>query len=163
GSPLPYLWENYGFFPTKKHWKDKSHYQQIKQDLLKFFALDDTRESIAIPPLGCGLGGLDPVTYIPKLVGDCYFLSTIFHKHVELPDLPQKHRFQRSWQSVTYYQQSFISMLSSLSLHSTGRRFMVHLSVDIEATGPFPSFYSMISLGAVFVDDMSKHFYRPLD
>ena|SRR5690606_1843967 len=83
GSPLPYLWENYGFFPTKKHWKDKSHYQQIKQDLLKFFALDDTIESIAIPPLGCGLGGLDPVTYIPKLVGDCYFLSTIFHKHVE--------------------------------------------------------------------------------
>lgn len=48
-------------FPTKRHWRGKSRMADIEAGLL---ALTDTiREydiqSIAIPPLGCGLGGLD--------------------------------------------------------------------------------------------------------
>lgn len=82
GSPLPGIWNNYGFFPTKKHWKDKSDYRQIKRDL-SFYIGVDTIQSIAVPPLGCGLGGLEPNEYIPKLVWDCYTLSTTFNKHVE--------------------------------------------------------------------------------
>ncbi|EKD28588.1 MAG: hypothetical protein ACD_79C00270G0007 [uncultured bacterium] len=48
-------------FPTKRHWKEKSHFEDIKSGLIDLanviekFAI----KSITIPPLGCGLGGLD--------------------------------------------------------------------------------------------------------
>jgi len=48
-------------FPTKRHWKDQSRIEDIENGLVDLVAtikkLDI--ESIAIPPLGCGLGGLD--------------------------------------------------------------------------------------------------------
>lgn len=48
-------------FPTKHHWKDKSQLKDIKlglQDLRKVIAQENI-DTIAIPQLGCGLGGLD--------------------------------------------------------------------------------------------------------
>jgi O-acetyl-ADP-ribose deacetylase (regulator of RNase III) len=48
-------------FPTKRHWKGNSRYEDIEAGLKALIA--DIRrlgiKSIAIPPLGCGLGGLD--------------------------------------------------------------------------------------------------------
>lgn len=48
-------------FPTKKHWKDKSKLEYIKEGLDKF--VDNYErlniKSIAFPKIGCGLGGLD--------------------------------------------------------------------------------------------------------
>jgi O-acetyl-ADP-ribose deacetylase (regulator of RNase III) len=48
-------------FPTKRHWKGKSHYEYIETGLKAL--VDEVRlqgiHSVAIPPLGCGLGGLD--------------------------------------------------------------------------------------------------------
>ncbi|MGO9166354.1 MAG: hypothetical protein ACLP56_05730, partial [Candidatus Sulfotelmatobacter sp.] len=38
----------------------------------------------------------------------------------------------------------------------------VYISVDIEAAGPVPSTFSMLSLGAVVVDDPKKTFYVEL-
>ena len=48
-------------FPTKKHWKNKSDLEFIKIGLeeLKVAIKDFNIKSIAIPKLGCGLGGLD--------------------------------------------------------------------------------------------------------
>jgi O-acetyl-ADP-ribose deacetylase (regulator of RNase III) len=48
-------------FPTKRHWKENSRIEDIE---LGLSALAETVEqfqlkSIAIPPLGCGLGGLN--------------------------------------------------------------------------------------------------------
>lgn len=58
-------------FPTKNHWKDQSNLQEI-EGMLEFqfnelhmthFNLDDASgfgvQTVAIPPLGAGLGGLD--------------------------------------------------------------------------------------------------------
>lgn len=48
-------------FPTKRHWRDKSHIEDIESglaDLVKVIRNKGIR-SITIPPLGCGLGGLD--------------------------------------------------------------------------------------------------------
>jgi len=48
-------------FPTKRHWKGRSRYEDIAaglEDLVKEVRQRNIR-SIAIPPLGCGLGGLD--------------------------------------------------------------------------------------------------------
>jgi O-acetyl-ADP-ribose deacetylase (regulator of RNase III) len=48
-------------FPTKRHWRGKSLYEDIESGLKAL--VEDVRRlgirSIAIPPLGCGLGGLD--------------------------------------------------------------------------------------------------------
>ena len=48
-------------FPTKRHWKGGSRYEDIEAGLAAL--VEDVRRlgirSIAIPPLGCGLGGLD--------------------------------------------------------------------------------------------------------
>lgn len=48
-------------FPTKRHWKSKSNLEDIKLGLfdLVTFVQQQKIRSIAIPPLGCGLGGLD--------------------------------------------------------------------------------------------------------
>lgn len=48
-------------FPTKRHWRGRSRYEDIDAGL-RALAEDACRldiRSIAIPPLGCGLGGLD--------------------------------------------------------------------------------------------------------
>lgn len=50
------------FFPTKKHWKDQSEYAYIERglDSLKYCCQDIPKNSIiAIPQIGCGLGGLE--------------------------------------------------------------------------------------------------------
>ena len=48
-------------FPTKKHWRNKSDLEFIKIGLeeLKVAINDFNIKSIALPKLGCGLGGLD--------------------------------------------------------------------------------------------------------
>lgn len=48
-------------FPTKRHWKDKSRIEDIKAGLNAL--VEEVRKrnirSLAVPPLGCGLGGLE--------------------------------------------------------------------------------------------------------
>ena len=48
-------------FPTKRHWRGKSRYEDIEAGL-RALVSEVKRlgiQSIAVPPLGCGLGGLD--------------------------------------------------------------------------------------------------------
>jgi O-acetyl-ADP-ribose deacetylase (regulator of RNase III) len=47
-------------FPTKRHWKDKSKIEDIEDGLQDLIEVVKNREiqSIAVPRLGCGLGGL---------------------------------------------------------------------------------------------------------
>jgi len=48
-------------FPTKRHWRDKARLDDIQaglKDLIQIIKERNIR-SIAIPPLGCGFGGLD--------------------------------------------------------------------------------------------------------
>jgi O-acetyl-ADP-ribose deacetylase (regulator of RNase III) len=57
-------------FPTKRHWKGKSKIEDIDAGLLAL--IEEVRSrgitSIAVPPLGCGLGGLDWNTVRPKIM-----------------------------------------------------------------------------------------------
>jgi O-acetyl-ADP-ribose deacetylase (regulator of RNase III) len=56
-------------FPTKRHWRGKSRLEDIEAGLLALVA--DVRRlgitSIAIPPLGYGLGGLDWADIRPRI------------------------------------------------------------------------------------------------
>jgi O-acetyl-ADP-ribose deacetylase (regulator of RNase III) len=48
-------------FPTKKHWKGKSKMEDIESGLKALIQVvkKEHIKSIAVPPLGCGNGGLD--------------------------------------------------------------------------------------------------------
>src|SRR5689334_18183630 len=48
-------------FPTKRHWRGKSRIQDIENGLTDLIAVlrEKRVRSVAIPPLGSGLGGLD--------------------------------------------------------------------------------------------------------
>ena len=46
-------------FPTKDHWSRPSEYEWIQEGLQRIARNADKFDSIAIPPLGCGHGGLD--------------------------------------------------------------------------------------------------------
>lgn len=48
-------------FPTKKNWRNPSRYEYIEKGLkaLREFLDKEKIKSVAIPPLGCGQGGLD--------------------------------------------------------------------------------------------------------
>ena len=56
-------------FPTKRHWKGKSRMEDIDSGLKALVHEVQTRKinSIAIPPLGCGLGGLNWNDVLPKI------------------------------------------------------------------------------------------------
>jgi O-acetyl-ADP-ribose deacetylase (regulator of RNase III) len=56
-------------FPTKNHWKGKSDIKYIESGLsdLVTQVKDLGIKSISIPPLGCGLGGLDWKEVLPKI------------------------------------------------------------------------------------------------
>lgn len=58
-------------FPTKKHWKAPSHMEYLKAGLRDFIAVikNNNIKSVAMPPLGCGNGGL-PWETVRQLISD---------------------------------------------------------------------------------------------
>lgn len=56
-------------FPTKRHWKGKSRMEDIESGLKALTQEIQARQikSIAVPPLGCGLGGLNWNEVLPKI------------------------------------------------------------------------------------------------
>lgn len=56
-------------FPTKRHWRDKSRMEDIDSGLIALAKQIRSRDihSIAIPALGCGLGGLDWLEVRPRI------------------------------------------------------------------------------------------------
>lgn len=67
-------------FPTKRHWKGKSKIADIASGLKALVQeiRDRKIESVAIPPLGCGLGGLD-WSEVRRMIEDVFA--------AELPDV----------------------------------------------------------------------------
>ena len=66
-------------FPTKTHWRKPSQYQYIDsglQELVKVIT-DKAITSIAIPPLGCGNGGLDWKLVKPMIVSALSSLNNV--------------------------------------------------------------------------------------
>lgn len=72
-------------FPTKKHWRAKSQMSWIEEGLqdLKRFILESDIQSIAIPPLGAGNGGLDWNDVKPRIeqaLGDLQDINIIIYE-----------------------------------------------------------------------------------
>ena len=58
-------------FPTKQHWRGRSRLADIDRGLSALVTEIERRgiRSIALPPLGCGLGGLDWNDVKPRIHG----------------------------------------------------------------------------------------------
>ena len=68
-------------FPTKVHWRNPSKYEYIEEGLvaLRKYLKDEKVESISIPPLGCGNGGLDWTIVKPMIASALEGLETSIH------------------------------------------------------------------------------------
>lgn len=66
-------------FPTKRHWREPSRFEWIEEGLTdrRRVILGHKIRSIAIPPLGCGLGGLDWEQVRPAIAGALDELSDV--------------------------------------------------------------------------------------
>lgn len=110
-------------FPTKNHWRDKSNLSDIEEGLkdLVFFIKKEKIHSIAIPALGCGLGGLDWEKTKQKMED----LLGILEKEqviIYLPDGVCENFFKLC--------KDFIERQEKLSLEKGNRLFCVDKSIE---------------------------------
>jgi O-acetyl-ADP-ribose deacetylase (regulator of RNase III) len=66
-------------FPTKRHWKGKSRIEDIESGLIALAEEIRTRDikSVAIPPLGAGLGGLDWGDVLPRIKSELQVIPDV--------------------------------------------------------------------------------------
>lgn len=79
-------------FPTKRHWKGKSRIEDIDSGLIALVQEVTARriKSIAIPPLGAGLGGLDWNDVLPRIksaLQDIPDLEVVIYEPKGAPEL----------------------------------------------------------------------------
>lgn len=79
-------------FPTKRHWKDKSRLEEIQDGLMNLVQVVQQKKihSLAIPPLGCGLGGLDWENVRPLIIEAFQSAPTVDVLLFEPIESPQK-------------------------------------------------------------------------
>jgi O-acetyl-ADP-ribose deacetylase (regulator of RNase III) len=88
-------------FPTKRHWKGKSRIEDIDAGLKALIEEVRTRDirSIAIPPLGCGLGGLewnDVRPRIEKTFRDLPEVQVFLYEPAGAPDAAEMAREKKT-------------------------------------------------------------------
>lgn len=73
-------------FPTKVHWRYPSFYEFIEKGLVDLHKqiLEKDIRSIVIPPLGCGLGGLDKVMVLELIQKALSDLISSEERHIML-------------------------------------------------------------------------------
>jgi O-acetyl-ADP-ribose deacetylase (regulator of RNase III) len=66
-------------FPTKRHWRDANRLEDIRAGLVDLVEQLRQNEvsSVAVPALGCGLGGLEWKDVRPMIVDACKALPTV--------------------------------------------------------------------------------------
>ncbi|WP_288482464.1 macro domain-containing protein [uncultured Deinococcus sp.] len=102
-------------FPTKRHWKGKSRIEDIQLGLVDLVA-DVKRldiRSVAIPPLGAGLGGLDWAQVRPLIVEAFAALpqvQVLIYEPLEAPSILSMAR-QRAVPSMTPGRAALVSLL----------------------------------------------------
>jgi len=130
-------------FPTKKHWKQPSEYSYIESGLksLAEYIKNTHIKSIAIPPLGCGNGGLDwklvkPMieTYLSPLAADIY----LYEPNEAVKELLQK------------------NAPAKIAKLTPARAMLLYMLFHYEASGEYSSLFSANKL-AFFLQRMGEN------
>lgn len=143
-------------FPTKQHWKNPSRLEFISEGLvdLKHFLIEKQIKSIALPPLGCGNGGLDWLVVKPmieKTLGDLTTEIIVFEPSAEIAARLEKENGGKN-----------IGLTKP-------RAMMLHLLYHYRQLGEFASefaaeklMYFLQRLGEPQLQlDFQRHFYGP--
>ena len=130
-------------FPTKVHWKQSSKYEYIESGLKELAKYIQTHEinSIAVPPLGCGNGGLDWVIIKPMM--EKYLSNLDSEVYVFEPNSKVKELLQK--QAVT----TKVKLTSS-------RAMLLYSLFHYEALGEYSSLFSANKL-AYFLQRMGEN------
>lgn len=129
-------------FPTKVHWRHPSKYEYIEQGLIALRKLikNENIKSIAIPPLGCGNGGLDWDKVKPMM-----------EKHLE--SLPSKiFIFEPNAQIKTILQQQETKKEAKLT---PARAQLLYALFAYESLGEYSSLFAANKL-AYFLQRMGQ-------
>jgi O-acetyl-ADP-ribose deacetylase (regulator of RNase III) len=102
-------------FPTKKHWKSQSRLADIERGLqdLQRVLTDNDIKSVAVPPLGCGLGGLDWSDVKPRIESALSGLPTevLVFEPAGAPE-PEKMVDRRERPAMTPGRAAFVGLMS---------------------------------------------------
>jgi O-acetyl-ADP-ribose deacetylase (regulator of RNase III) len=142
-------------FPTKTHWRQPSRYEYIEQGLaaLKNLIKEKDIKSIAVPPLGCGNGGLDWDKVKPMITE-------------YLGDLPANVIvYEPNAQVKAVLQQQASSKVSKLT---PARALLMYALFHYESLGEYSSLFSanklawfLQRLGQPLRLDFKAHVYGP--
>lgn len=89
-------------FPTKQHWRNASKYEYVEKGLVALRKLiqEEKIESIAIPPLGCGNGGLDWNIVKSMIVDAMQDLDALVYIHEPISNIKSILQKQKTTKTV---------------------------------------------------------------
>ncbi|HMQ62723.1 MAG TPA: macro domain-containing protein [Flavilitoribacter sp.] len=105
-------------FPTKKHWRNPSEYEYIASGLKDLVhVIEDYKiKSIAIPPLGCGNGGLDWEKVKPMILDTLGPLSENVEIHLYEPGLFEEQKPVKSVSNLTAPRAMLLQLLNQYEM-----------------------------------------------
>jgi len=142
-------------FPTKTHWKSPSKYEYIKNGLivLKELIIAKGIASIALPPLGCGNGGLEWNKVRPMIEEHLDGLSIhvmVFEPNAEIKAVLQKQESKKTANLTVARAQLLYALFAYESLGEFSSLFAANKLA-----------YFLQRLGQPLQLDFKPHFYGP--
>jgi len=146
-------------FPTKKHWRNPSKYEYITSGLaaLKLAIQEKAIASIAIPPLGCGHGGLQWIQVRPMIADALSDLEV--HVVIYEPTVTIKHKLR---EEAYYGAESKLTSARAMLLQAQ----YAYERAGGELTSLFVATklaYFLQRLGEPLRLNFRPHFYGPYD
>lgn len=171
-------------FPTKKHWRQPSKYEYIESGLIALAELlvKEDIKSVALPPLGCGNGGLEwprVRTLIEKYLGELPIDIQVFEPNVEIKQMLQKETVQKNIHLTTARAQLLFALFvyesfgESSSLFAANKlayflqRMGQNLRLDFQRNsyGPYALGVEKVlyQLNGVFLKGMEQNEVKPFE
>lgn len=171
-------------FPTKSHWKGNAKYDYVQSGLkaLRKAIEEHNIKSIAIPPLGCGNGGLDWPTVKNMIVEELNDLQTeiiIYEPNDQIKTLLQKEEKHKtakltparamllyllfSYESVGEQSSLFVANKLAYFLQRSGEQ--LRLKFEAHHYGPYAVQLNhvLLHLNGVYLTGMEQNQVKPFE
>jgi O-acetyl-ADP-ribose deacetylase (regulator of RNase III)/uncharacterized protein YwgA len=171
-------------FPTKEHWKGSSKYEYISSGLisLKEAIKNNKIKSIAIPPLGCGNGGLDwekVKTLIEAALKDVDATIYVYTPNEKIKSILQKEEAQKEvkltparamllyllFQYESMGEQSSLFVANKLAYFIQRRGENLRLKFEAHHYGPYSVQLNhvLLHLNGVYLKGMEQNEVKPFE
>ena len=172
-------------FPTKAHWRGDSKYEYIVSGLeaLKSVIKEQNIKSIAIPPLGCGNGGLDWMKVKPLIEKSLANLACeiyIFTPNDEIKSILQKEEISSKevkltparamllyllFQYESLGEQSSLFVANKLAYFLQRKGEKLHLNFEAHHYGPYSVQLNhvLLHLNGVYLKGIEQNEVKPFE